>query len=453
MVLECYKCDIKLDEINCYDLYLLNKQNKRIKNKKNLLCDQCYKKEEASKGKKTNKIDPEYTDLFNDYISNINNKIEEDQKSTNPIIIRIFDFDDEPENDKTSIKKKKRKKIEEDEEEQKELEKEYDFEWLGSNIENIKDLIRIGKEFDIRKNKKKRYNLNLRKLNKLVEPLTELENMIGLKKIKESIFNQIIFYLQELDDKNIDMLHTVVQGPPGVGKTEIAKIMAKIYKGLGFLKNDKIVSVKRNDLVAKYLGQTADKTKKKIEEALGGVLFIDEAYSLGDAEGRDSFSKEALDMLNMYLSEHPHDLICIIAGYKDALQNRFFKQNEGLSRRFTHRFELESYGAKELRLIFFKLIRDNNWNVKEKEVPIYFFEKNKDYFIFNGGDMLTLFAYSKKSHSIRLLKINNEKDLNKQKKIINLQDLENGFKLFLINPENENRGQNIEKLKQYTMYT
>ena len=87
--------------------------------------------------------------------------------------------------------------------------------------------------------------------------------MIGLKKIKKSIFNQIIFYLQELDDKNIDMLHTVVQGPPGVGKTEIAKIMAKIYKGLGFLKNDKIVSVKRNDLIAKYLGQTADKTKKK----------------------------------------------------------------------------------------------------------------------------------------------------------------------------------------------
>ena len=446
------------NENNCYDIYLSKKKKKKLKNKNNLLCDKCYKEkkdEEKKEEDNLNTINPLYDDLFNDYISQVNNKINEEEKKTStPIIIRIFDFEDE-EDSKILSKRRKRKKIEEDklEEKLKEEEKDYEFEWLGNNINNIKDLIRIGKELEIRKNKKKRYNLNLRKLNKLVEPLTELDNMIGLEKIKNCIFNQIIFYLQELDDKNIDMLHTVVQGPPGVGKTEIAKIMAKIYKGLGFLKNDKIVSVKRDDLVAKYLGQTADKTKKKIEEALGGVLFIDEAYSLGDTEGRDSFSKEALDMLNVYLSEHPHDLICIIAGYKDALQKRFFKQNEGLSRRFTHRFELEKYDAKDLRLIFFKIVRDNKWDVNENEISIDFFDKNKDYFIFNGGDMLTLFSYSKKSHSIRLLKINNEKELIKQKKIINKEDLEEGFKLFLINPENESRGENIDKLKQYTMYS
>lgn len=456
MNLECINCKVKLNDKNCYDIYISLKRNREIKNKDSLLCDKCFKEKNKKKKQKPKKDDLPYDDIFNDYITQVNKKMENNDKNNAPIIIRIFDFEDDDDMKNISKKTKKRKEIEEKEEEEqkeRELEKTYDFEWLGSNINDIKDLIRIGKEFTIRKKKKKRYNLNLRKLYQLVEPLTELDNMIGLEKIKNSIFNQIIFYLQELDDENVDMLHTVVQGPPGVGKTEIAKIMAKIYKGLGFLKNDKIISVKRNDLVAKYLGQTADKTKKKIEEALGGVLFIDEAYSLGDREGRDSFSKEALDMLNMYLSEHPHDLICIIAGYKDALQERFFRQNEGLSRRFTHRFELEKYNPRDLRLIFFKIVKDNKWNVNEEEIKIDFFEKNKDYFVFNGGDMLTLFSYSKKSHSIRLLKISNEKDLIKQKKIINKLDLEEGFKLFLINPENQNRGENMDKLKQYTMYT
>ena len=82
--------------------------------------------------------------------------------------------------------------------------------------------------------------------------------------------------------------------------------------------------MKRDDLIGKYLGQTADKTRKVLDKALGGVLFIDEAYSLGDTEGRDSYSKEAIDMITSYLSEHPHDLICIIAGDKDVIPVDFF---------------------------------------------------------------------------------------------------------------------------------
>ena len=149
------------------------------------------------------------------------------------------------------------------------------------------------------------------------------------------------------------MLHTVISGPPGVGKTQLAHILADYYNALGFLKTNKVVSVKRNDLVAGYLGQSAIKTKKKLDEALGGVLLIDEAYSLGDnAGGKDSFSKEVIDLLTSYLSEHASDLVCIIAGYKDALENRFFSQNEGLARRFTRRYVIDGYEGDELYEIF-----------------------------------------------------------------------------------------------------
>ena len=334
---------------------------------------------------------------------------------------------------------------------QKEDYKKYPYEWLGNNIKTIKDLIKLGKKYNPKL--EKRFNLNLKKLNKLVTPLQDLENMIGLEELKQMIFEQIIYFMQELDNKNTDMLHTVIEGPPGVGKTEISKIIARIYKGLGFLKNDKIVSVKRDDFIAKYLGQTANKTRNKIEEALGGVLFIDEAYSLGSKEGHDSYSKEAIDMLTSYLSEHPHDLVCIVAGYQKSLKEAFFSKNEGLERRFGYRFQINPYQGQELRLIFFKIVRENFWNIyDESQIPIDFFEKNKIYFKFNGGDMLTLFSFCKKTHSKRLLYIPTEKELLENKKKLTIEDLNKGFELFLKNPENSNRIKN-EDSKIKTMYS
>lgn len=314
----------------------------------------------------------------------------------------------------------------------------YPYEWLGDNIKTIKDLISLGKKYDPKL--QKRFNLNLRKMNKLVKPLQDLDNMIGLYELKHMIFEQIIYFMQELDNKNTDMLHTVIEGPPGVGKTEICKIVARIYKALGFLKNDKIISVKRDDFIASYLGQTASKTRKKIEQALGGVLFIDEAYSLGDKDGQDMYSKEAIDMLTSYLSEHPHDLVCIIAGYQKSLKENFFSINEGLERRFGYRFNITPYDGKELRLIFFKIIIDYQWDIYDKtKIKEDFFEKNKDYFKYNGGDMLTLFSFCKKAHSTRLLYISTEKELLENKKKITMEDVQQGFNLFLKNPEHKKR--------------
>lgn len=156
---------------------------------------------------------------------------------------------------------------------------------ITKNIETIDDLIEIGKMY--KPGERKKYNINLVALNKLVEPLTDLKRMIGMPKLKKAILDQVIYFLQDFEEKNTHMMHTIIEGPPGSGKTEVAKILAKIYARLGFLKKDKVTSVRRSDLIGQYLGQTAIKTQKAIDSAKGGVLLIDEAYSLGNPEGRD----------------------------------------------------------------------------------------------------------------------------------------------------------------------
>ena len=316
----------------------------------------------------------------------------------------------------------------------------YPFVWIGNDINNISDLIKLGKEYN--KNNKIKTNIDLWRCSRLVNPLIELQEMIGLDDIKDSIFQQVIFHLQNLDDTNKDMHHTVIKGPPGVGKTQISHILAKIYKGLGFLNKDKVISVKRDDLIAGYVGQTSLKTKQKLESALGGVLLIDEAYSLGDGSDKDSYSKEAVDLLTSYLSEHGHEFICIIAGYKDALEKRFFSINEGLARRFTIHYSINPYNGKDLCKIFLKVLSSNGWTYTD-ELPLTdIFESNIDQFPNFGGDMLSLFTYCKKAHSTRLLKIKTYDELIKNKKNITITDLESGFKLYC-----SNNGYNNETTK------
>ena len=274
-----------------------------------------------------------------------------------------------------------------------------------------------------------------------------------METIKKSILQQMIYFIQKLHivDNNTnanDYKHTVLTGPPGTGKTEMAKIIGKMYAKLGILKKNIFKKVTRNDLVAGYLGQTAIKTRKVIEECLGGVLFLDEAYSLGT---EDSFSKECVDTLCEALSNHRDDLMMIVAGYENELNDTFFKINAGMYSRFMWRFSIDSYKPIELMGIFEKKMLENGWEFikgfmedkhKKKEE---WFSKHKALFTHYGRDMELLFSYVKISHAQRIF----GKDLILRKKITE-EDLEDGFLLFSENKTKQTK-QN-EYTPPYGMY-
>ena len=266
------------------------------------------------------------------------------------------------------------------------------------------------------------YALDFASLRDMLPTLQKLQSMVGLADIKRKIVHQVLFYLQGLDDSNRDMLHTVIEGEPGVGKTEIAKILGAIYGSLGILSKGHFLSVKRADLVGSYLGQTATKTLNVLEKARGGVLFIDEAYSLGNQEGKDMYSKECIDTITAFLSENRNDFVCIIAGYKDALKQCFFKYNAGLERRFPWTYTITSYTAQEMQMIFVKMVTDHGWTPR---VDMDFFQTHLSKFRHFGGDLENLFHKTKLAHSKRALRMDP-----KEKRIVTMPDLEEGMKLF-----------------------
>jgi Holliday junction resolvasome RuvABC ATP-dependent DNA helicase subunit len=292
----------------------------------------------------------------------------------------------------------------------------------------------------------------MKALHKIKEPLTELNNMIGMKSLKENIVDQILFYIQNLhktQDKTKksgnDFMHTVIYGPPGTGKTEVAKIMGQIFSKIGILEKGTFKKVTRSDLVAGYLGQTAIKTTDVIKECLGGVLFIDEAYALGNPEKRDIFSKECIDTICEALSNYKDNLMVIIAGYETDLNECFFNYNQGLNSRFTWRFKTDDYSAEDLYKIFIKKVYDENWSISENEnekVTIKWFEKNKSTFRFYGRDIETLFAKIKIAHSRRVFCLDDN-----IKKILIIKDINKGLEMFIKNENSENkRAENLKKV-------
>ena len=296
---------------------------------------------------------------------------------------------------------------------------------IDVDIQCISDLISIVENYTYASDTE--YNIDLKALVNIKEELITLNSMIGLQHFKKQILDQLLYFVQDLHkDSESDFMHTVLCGPPGTGKTEIATILGKMYSKLGILKKNSFKMVNRSDLVAGYLGQTAIKTSKVIEEALGGCLFIDEAYSLANNYEGDSFTRECIDTLCESLSKYKGELMVIIAGYKDELENTFFKANKGMDSRFIWRFYLEKYNYKELIAIFKKKTNDNKWILEIDDTDLNkWFQKNSKVFKHFGRDIEQLFSYIKISHGRRIYGKSSE-----LRKHIIMVDLENGFKQF-----------------------
>lgn len=290
-----------------------------------------------------------------------------------------------------------------------------EFNLTDYNITDLQSLIDMVEDYCVKPCSKKTKRLLPKKFNKLVnilDELYELNNLIGLTVLKQQLIDQILFFVKEIDETV--MMHTVIYGPPGTGKTSVARIMSKIYAGLGILKKNKFKEVKREDLVGQYLGETTIKTMETLESCKNGVMFIDEAYSLGDDSKGDSYSKEAIDAINQYLTEHSHDLICIIAGYKTELEYCFFAKNPGLKRRFPWTFSINEFGVEELIDVLKIKIQNSDWDYEDSYDKVTsLISQNKRYLTGNGGDIENILSKAK-IINIRKNFLNNDKTLTQE---------------------------------------
>jgi len=302
---------------------------------------------------------------------------------------------------------------------------------IDVKIDNFSDLVNLVRTYASTWRADIEYNIDLLALKRIQPDLEHLDAMIGLSKFKNAVLDQLLYFLQNLhvDSQDSDFLHTILCGPPGTGKTEIAKILGKMYSKIGILKNGTFKKVTRSDLIGGYLGQTAIKTTKVIQECLGGCLFIDEAYSLANKDQNDSYSKECLDTLCESLSDNKANLMVILAGYENDLQETIFRANRGLESRFIWRFVLDDYAPKELMEIFKKKVHDNRWHMSEDFPDLPWFEKRKADFSHFGRDMELLFTYTKCCHGRRIYG-RMEPALRKR---VTLLDVTQGYEMFLSN--------------------
>lgn len=247
----------------------------------------------------------------------------------------------------------------------------------------------------------------------LQDLLDDLDALVGLEKVKNKVQDLIVYQkVQKMRrEKNLhsskNTLHLAFTGNPGTGKTTVARIVGRIYKRIGLLSKGHFVEVSRTDLIAGYQGQTALKVKKVIEQAIGGVLFIDEAYSITENDHSDSYGRECLTELTKALEDYREDLVVIVAGYTEPM-NKFFESNPGLKSRFNTFIEFNDYSPNELDKILISMCKNNDYTLDEEakeKIHLYFEQQtlSKDVNFANGRLVRNLYDYLVMKHARRVI--------------------------------------------------
>ena len=344
-------------------------------------------------------------------------------------------------------------------------------------------------------------NIDLKKLSRVYESVNELNNeIIGLDQIKNEISSMIFYFCRTDMPKNQkDFLHMILSGPPGTGKTLISRIIGKIlykldcifYKKpeetddddsiydpnknkninksihvngnnntnnlngqqppkpkVGAKAEYKFIEVKRQDLVGGYVGQTAIKTQKKIDEALGGVFFFDECYSLNNSNaemyGECPYGKEAGDCINENMTNHAGEVVFIFAGYADQIDKRFLTLNAGLPSRIQFRFDIPAYKEDDLCNIFVSKVQKDKWRLApeltadNKSMLMAFFYENYHHMKNYGRDVERLVLRSKKDRSDRTAFAKVGTDVTS----LTLENIQSGLKNMLDTAVDKNKNKN-----------